>query len=164
MPKKSLYIPDGVDRDVIAAAPAESYSGRVAYLCALGHRLALDSAPALTLGEWCAVADALNGYWLDYEAGVEAVASGVRHELFDAAPELDERWQVDCTALSRRLAEMPLGAQAAVLEIGRAYWRRPEVRDGDQDHEAVFRALGAPIVTLEDQALHEGLGMKYWRT
>ena len=144
MPEKSLYIPNDVDRSIIAAAPAESYSGRVVYLCTLGHRLALEAAPALSLGEWCAAADALNGYWLDYEAGVEAVASGVRHELFDAASDLDERWQVDCTALARRLAEMPLGSQAAVLEIVRAYWRRPEIRNG-QDYEAAFRALGAPI-------------------
>jgi hypothetical protein len=149
MAKKSLYIPDDIDRDIIAAGEGESYSGRVAYLLTIASKAMQAELPGLHVGEWCAIADALNGHWPSYEQGVPAVLGSAWHSVFDSAPELDAKWKVDCAVLARRLLDMPLTAQAGVYEIARAFWRRgAEVAEDAANYAVVFERLGAPILPV----------------
>lgn len=145
MPKKSLYIPDDIDTAVIAASDAESYSGRVSYLCGIAVQVAVDAAPALSVGQWCAIADALNGYLPSYEQGPAQVLRGCWFNVYDSAPELDAKWRVDCAALARQLGDLPLAAQAGVYEIARAFWRRGDVVSGTGSYSDAFLALGGKV-------------------
>lgn len=145
MPKKSLYIPDDIDANIIAASESESYSARVAYMCGVAHKVALEAAPALSVGEWCSIADALNGHYPSYEQGVNAVLGSAWHSVFDSAPECDEKWGVDCASLARRLLDLPLAAQAGVYEIARAFWRRGDEGSEGATYADVFTALGAKV-------------------
>lgn len=145
MPKKSIYVPDDVDEAIIAASDAESYSGRVAYLATIAVTTAIEAAPALKVGEWCAIADALNGHLPMYEQGAGNVLRSAWHSVFDSGSECDEKWGVDCAELARRLSALPLAAQAGVFEIGRAFWRRGDEVSNHPNYTEAFKALGAKV-------------------
>lgn len=144
MPKKSLYIPDTIDQ-IVSSGEADSYSGRVSYLVTLARDLAFAEVPALTVGEWCAIADANNGTLHTYEHGPATVFRGAWHSVYDSAPECDEKWGVNCEALAKRLAALPLAAQAAVFEIARSFWARGDVVSAAGSYRDAFIALGAKI-------------------
>lgn len=145
MPKKSIYIPDEI-ADIIAAGESESYSGRIAYIISIAHMGMLDAAPELELNEWLAVASAMNGYYLNYEAGSDTVLRWAWLNLLDAAPELNETWCVSCGDLARRIQAMPRMAQAGILEVVRAFWARgPEAFKNGADNYQVLNMVGAKI-------------------
>lgn len=98
-------------------------SGRLATVCEryrgiISHELAtLD----LTFREWCAVLDALNGYWSDAYS-LPYIAAEVAE-----APELGEKWGIDQAALVGRIAALPLSGKAAIVEAAARFWARSEM-------------------------------------
>ena len=146
MAKHSIHVPEAIE--TIIAVPdgaAESYSGRVSYLISLADTLAREQMPELTAGEWGAILDANMSTLHQYSAGIQYVLSGLWHNLFDFAPEGDEKWGVDCAALARRMQAMPIGAQAAVFEIVKQFWARLDEVNEAGGYTEALRMLGARL-------------------
>lgn len=146
MPKHTIYIPDAIE--AIIAVPegsAESYSGRLAYLISLADTLAREQMPELSASEWGAIIDANMSTLHQYSAGIQYVLSGLWHNLFDFAPEGDEKWGVDCADLARRMQSQPLGAQAAVFEIVKQFWAKINEVNAAGSYENALRMLGARL-------------------
>ena len=146
MAKHSIHVPEAID--AIIAVPdgaAESYSGRVAYLISLADTLAREQMPELSASEWGAILDANASTLHQYSAGIQYVLSGLWHNLFDFAPEGDEKWGVDCAALARSMQSQPLGAQAAVFEVVKQFWARLEEVNAAGSYEKALRMLSARL-------------------
>lgn len=128
----SLHIPQ-IALDALDAGPDESLAGRITEV-ALRHRAILaDATPTLTLPQWCAVADALNGYWLLCESA-EPTADPARHawaEIADAEG-LGDKWNIDAQHLAQQLRDMPYAGQAAVCQVVRRFWQHPELNTLDE--------------------------------
>lgn len=146
MAKRSVYFSQPTEDLInISADSPESYSGRVAFLIEAGVKAAIESAPELTVGEWCAIAEAMNGHWPSYEIGTEQVVRGTWHSVYDCAPDCDEKWGISCEALAKHLSGLPFAAQVGAYEIGRAFWKRPEVLNTSNGYTEAFQRLGAKV-------------------
>jgi hypothetical protein len=146
--KRSTYYAD----DVLIALDlsensAESMSGRVGFMIMAAAKAATDNCPPLTLDEWCAVVESCNGMFWNYEQGPEAVVSGMAHNLFDSAEEGDEKWDVDCAALAKRIARLPFVQQLAIFEVVHKYWSKPRTAGGG--FKEAFEAIGANVSESE---------------
>ncbi len=98
----------------------------------------------LTEAQWCAVVDALNGFYLIAEH-VDAAADPVRTawiniEDFDG---LGEKWNVDAAALARQVRDMSYPQQAALCDVVRRFWKHPKLND--LDPADLLRACGARL-------------------
>jgi hypothetical protein len=137
--KRSIYFSSALEAIIgIEEDSAESLSGRVSYLVMLADRLVREQMPELTSSEWGAIVDANMNTLHQYNLGIETVLSGLWHNLYDFAHEGDEKWGVDCEALSKRMKAMPLGAQAAVFEISKQFWQRVDEVNAAGDYAAAF--------------------------
>lgn len=150
--KKATYYSDSIVAKIDAVsgddenAMEESFSGRVGFLIDAAVSIAAQSTPTLTVGEWCALADANNGTCHTFEHGMESVLSGMWHNLFDSSMSNDERFDVDCTALAKRLSKSPIAEQLAVFEIVRKFWK---TKHAGITYEEIFTGLGAPGLAVE---------------
>lgn len=141
--KRSIYLSQQV-ADTLALSETDSFSGRVGHLISIADALVAEHCPELSAGEWCAIANALNGHWPSYEQGPKSVFGSAWHSLYDSAPEADAQYGVDCKSLAHKLQALPLSAQHAVFEVtAKRFWAR--VGDEPQDNEAALRAVGAKI-------------------
>jgi hypothetical protein len=141
----SYYLPASV-ASILAIGEADSASGRISHMIALAEALINEAVPALSVGEWTAVADALNGHWPSYEQGPKAVFGSAWHSVHDSWLEADQRWGTDCKALAHKLMAMPLAQQAAVFEVcAKRFRSRPDVLNASGSYADAFRALGAKL-------------------
>ncbi|MBK9496550.1 MAG: hypothetical protein IPO08_19000 [Xanthomonadales bacterium] len=141
----SYYLPAPV-ASILAIGEVDSASGRISHMITLAEMLINEAVPALSVGEWTAIADTLNGHWPSYEQGPRAVFGGAWHSVHDSAPELDAKYEISCRELAHKLMAMPLAEQAAVFEIcAKRFWSRPDVLNASGSYTDVFRALGAKI-------------------
>ncbi|MDY0036710.1 MAG: hypothetical protein RBS05_12445 [Zoogloea oleivorans] len=142
--KKTIYFSDEA---LAAVAPdergIEGLSGRVGFLLTVASAIEKEACPALLKNEWLALADANNGTAVEYSFGFEHPITGVTLNLADAAPDLDEKWQVSCVDLARRIRAMPLAQQFAVFEVVRRFWRTPS--EGVTGWEAFLARVGAKV-------------------
>ncbi len=146
MARHTIHVPDSIESIIaIKEGSAESYSGRVGYLISLADILMREQMPELTASEWCALVDANTSTSHQYSMGVQPVLSGLWHNLFDFAPEGDQKWGVDCVALARRMQAMPIASQAAVFEIVKRFWTRDDIVNSAGSYDEAFRALGARV-------------------
>lgn len=107
----------------------ENRSGRInavadRYLGIVEHH-----APEMTEAEWCAVCDALNGYWITDRAGVRAMWA----EIYDGdrINGLGEKWGADAIALAERVREMPFAELVALAEVVERFWQHAELPTAD---------------------------------
>lgn len=120
MPKKSLYIPDDIDRDIIAAGVGESYSGRVSFLLTAAREMASAAVPDdIRCAELGALADALTGHVPQYDQGLHQVLRGAWFRLYQAPPALAQKWEVDTRDLASRLESTSLPVQIGLYETAR---------------------------------------------
>lgn len=149
--KKATYFSDAA---MAAIAPdergLESFSGRVGFLITAGVAAASEACPALTRNEWLALADANNGTVLDYSIGYEHPISGVTLNLYDSAPELDEKWGISCADLARRIRGMPLVEQLAIFEVVRRFWRTEA--EGVVGRDDFLQRAGANVAPARGEA------------
>lgn len=146
MAKRSIHVPDSIESIIaIGEGSAESYSGRVAYLISLADTLAREQMPELTAREWGVVVDANMSTLHQYGMGIDSVLSGLWHNLFDFAPDGDDKWGVDCVSLARRMQAMPLGGQAAVFEVIKQFWARSDDVNNAGSYADAFRLIGARV-------------------
>ena len=85
--------------------------------------------PVLSEAQWCAICDALNGYWLsggDSGAGVRLAWAEI--EDADRLGGLGARWGVDALALAAWLREATAGQQVAVAEVVQRFWQHPDLQ------------------------------------
>lgn len=142
--ERSTYYSDAVASMIYPGChDDESVANRVGFLISAASMLAGQSCPALTIGEWCTLAEANNDTWHTYSNGVERTLHGLWHSVFDRAYECNERWSVDCEALAVRLSNMPLAEQLSVFEIARRFWIAEESVVGETFAQK-FTRLGAP--------------------
>lgn len=118
--------------EALGMDPDQGLSGRISET-ALRYRALLDDAmPTLTEGQWCAVCDALNGYWLLMESrlGWSDPVRTAWANVADADEDgLGEKWNVDALALAKTLEAMPYVQQAAVCDVVRRFWRHPKLNE-----------------------------------
>ena len=118
-------------QDAIAAldlGPDDSLSGRM-HAVLMQHRALLeDATPALTLAQWCAACDALNGAWLVAESAAPGT-DPVRHAWIDIAdaPQLGRKWHIDQDALVQLVRALPYVSQAALCAVVRRFWGHPDL-------------------------------------
>lgn len=144
--KRATYYSEAVEKMIgIDESGAESFSGRVGFLVGAACQVAEENRPALTVGEWCALADANNGTISPYEYGVEQVLSGMTLNLYDSAMECDEKWSIDCKETARKIMAMPLPERLAVFEIARRFWHSPDILNSSKGYREAFERLGAKI-------------------
>jgi hypothetical protein len=124
----------------------ESFSGRVGFLIDAAVSVAKASVPSLRVEEWMAIADALNGSFHSYEAGMENVLSGAWHDVFDSAFSANSQFEIDAEALAKRLLRAPISEQLAVFEIVRSFWKKPGV---GETYSEIFANLGAPGLVVK---------------
>ena len=141
----SYYMPASV-ASILAIGETDSASGRISHMITLAESLINEAVPTLSVGEWTAISDALNGHWPSYEQGPKAVFGSAWHSVHDSWLEADQRWGTDCKALAHKLMAMPLAQQAAVFEIcAKNFWSRPDVLNTSDGYAEGLKKLGAKI-------------------
>lgn len=90
------------------------------------YRAIIDgAAPALTVGEWSLLCDALNGSVLTAGHADTDPARHLAHSVADSAPDgLGEKWGVDLPALAARIEHLPYAARCAIVETIARFWRQ----------------------------------------
>lgn len=83
--------------------------------------------PALSEAEWCAICDALNGYWMGAGDAAGVRLAWAEIEDADRLSGLGEKWGVDAQAIAGRLREYTAGQQVAVAEVVQRFWSHPDL-------------------------------------
>lgn len=148
----SIYVDEPI-RTLLASVSAEDSGARSwrisnaveRYLAIVEHDM-----PTLTIGEWCAIIDTLNGTFLE--------SSQIRcmwMEIADHEPGfLEQKWKIDRKVLIERLKTMPVGSRMAVAEVAHRFWSSEEARCGATYREVLTR-LGARVAPEENADLGE---------
>lgn len=143
--RKTTYYADEIEK-IIGIDPntsAESWSGRVGFLIWAADKVAIENCPALPVKVWCALADANNGTFHQYETGPDSVISGITLNLFDYGN--DNPFGIDAEHWARTIRKLPFAAQLAVFEVVRRFWTASETVNSATDCADAFRKLGARI-------------------
>lgn len=139
--KISIYA--GQPIQAVLEGHADNRSGRLNTICERYADIVRRDCPMLTEAEWCAICDALNGYWMD--AGDTLGVRFAWAELLDCEG-LGEKWGVDVPTLAARLRESGAGAQVAVAEVVQRFWQHADLPRRDALHRAGARLVDAPEV------------------
>ena len=118
------------------------FSARVGFLIDSAELIASQSCPALTVDEWCAIAEAGNGSTQIFEGGLMHALQLLCTGLHDSAHRFNDKWIVDCDALAWRLVNMSPAEQLAVYELVRRFWQVQPYEN--ETHTQLFTRLGAP--------------------
>ena len=90
---------------------------------------------------WCALADANNGTWHEYETGAQQCVSGVSLNLIDA----DCQFGIDPQEWGLKIRKMSFAQQFAIFEVVRRFWTELETVNAAADYAEAFKKLGANI-------------------
>lgn len=121
--RKSIYIGAGLAR---AIDQQDLFGGLTGMVNAVGDRYAeicRRERPALTLDEWCAVCDALNGVWSFQMGDGAANLPSLPLEIHDA-PGLADKWEVDVPRICGILAALSFAGRIAVIDMVERFWAR----------------------------------------
>jgi len=100
--------------------------------------------PTLTLAEWCACMDALNGVWMQAQSTEEAgLLTVVWAEVYDAdrLDGLGVKWGCDARTLAERIREMDYAATVALVDAVERWWARGD-RPGESREESIVAVVG----------------------
>lgn len=140
--KRELFCSNEIEKIInVDLDGDEAFAERITFLASAAVAVAKQSCPSLLIGEWCTVAEALNGHYVGYEATVESILDSVWASVCDSAPECDDKWSVSCEALANRLVKMQFSEQLAVFEVARKFWTTQHT---DDTFAQIFTKLGAP--------------------
>lgn len=116
------------------------------------YRAILDEAvPALTVGEWSLLCDALNGSQLTAGHANSDLVRHLAHSVADSAADgLGDKWGVDVAALTARIERMPYAARCAIIETVARFWRQSGSKLGPIEQQ--IRAAGARVSSGEEIA------------
>ena len=135
-----IYVGEPLAAELAKMPPGQSVSGHVNALAARHAMMRADVTPRLSVAEWSAICDALNGsYLLDADTAQHAWASVADTEG------LGEKWSIDQESLVAKLRALPASARVAVAEVVEAFWAQaPESDDGTPDALATAGAKFLP--------------------
>ena len=124
--KISVYAGAPIQR--VLEGHGENRSGRLNTIAERYSYVVERDTPELSEAQWCAICDALNGYWLnggDSGAGVRLAWAEI--EDADRLDGLGAKWGVDAGALAGWLREATAGQQVAVAEVVQRFWQHPDL-------------------------------------
>jgi len=101
--------------------------------------------PTLTMAEWCACMDALNGVWMQATSAHEASRlTVVWAEVYDAdrLNGLGAKWGCDAKALAERIREMDYATTVALVDAVERWWAR-EQPAGESREEGIAAVVGS---------------------
>ena len=99
------------------------------------------ATPELTLNEWCAICDALNG-WAMHDDLYEPTSAWIN--IADAIEDgLGAKWGLDALALAHHIRDLPFAGAVAVCEVSRRFWQSPNLKK--LTNEALLVEAGARI-------------------
>jgi hypothetical protein len=146
----SIYFGEALRR-LLAARPEDSglwtRSGLLNTVAARYQEVCRRHCPTLTIAEWCAVMDALNGVWLrgsDHEA--ESLTA-VWAEVYDAdrLDGLGKKWRCGAKALAERIRDYDYATTVALVDAVERWWALPS--DGRPYSETIPEVVGAEHVS-----------------
>ena len=106
----------------------DNRSGRINTVAERYAYIVSRDCPALPEAAWCALCDALNGYWLkgsDSDSGVRLAWAEI--EDADRLNGLGDKWDIDARALAKMLRNCSAGQQVAVAEVVQRFWRHTDL-------------------------------------
>lgn len=119
--KISIYAGAPVQR--VLAGHGENRSGRLNTVAERYAYVVERDCPTLSEAQWCAICDALNGYWMDAgDSGAGVRLAWAEIEDADRLNGLGQKWGVDAHALATLLRDSTAGQQVAVAEIVQRFW------------------------------------------
>lgn len=124
--KISVYAGAPIQR--VLEGHGENRSGRLNTIAERYSYVVERDTPELSEAQWCAICDALNGYWInggDSGAGVRLAWAEI--EDADRVAGLGEKWGVDAMALAAWLRGATAGQQVAVAEVVQRFWKHPDL-------------------------------------
>jgi hypothetical protein len=140
--KTTIHIPTKADA-VLAAFGADSTSGVLATIVERYDRITREAIPELTLPEWSAICDALNGCNISLSGRTPDPAPMAWAEILDSEPEIGKKWNVDCQALAEKLRALPFVGKIAVWDIAARFWSSP--RNKKASTAEVLREIGVKL-------------------
>ena len=106
------------------------------------------AAPALSVGEWSLLCDALNGCVLTADHADTDPARHLAQSVADSETDgLGEKWSVDVAALAARIERMPYAARCAIVETVARFWRQSGSKLGLIEQQ--IRDAGAKVASGE---------------
>lgn len=118
----------------------ENRSGRLNTVAERYLDIVARDCPALTRAEWCAVCDALNGYWMEGGSNLGVRMAWAEVSDADRLNGLGRKWNVDAEALADRMRDMSSAEQVALAEVVEIFWRHTSL-----DTDAALAKAGARI-------------------
>jgi hypothetical protein len=148
-PKRySIYASPALDRVLADRIPPDVSEGdsrsRSSMLSAIADRYAeiiRRAIPELSEGEWKLIFDVMNGCWTLDQPYIQA--QGLSHQIADgtAMDGLGEKWDVDGLTLARRVADLPLASQLAIIDTAERFWSLGST-DGEEWPTLIARLTG----------------------
>ena len=146
MPKHTLYFSDSMYEKLdVDKLGVEGLSNRVSNLCSIALETMRDAVPVLSESEWMALMDCSNGYMRNNEYTIAQAARQFFSNVAACGMEYDDKWDVSCVELARKINDMDLPAQCAVMEICRRFWVRGDITSKFSKMRDALEALGARI-------------------
>jgi len=124
----------------------ENRSGRLNTVAERYLDVVRRDCPALTQAEWCAVCDALNGYWMEGAGNLGVRMAWAEVADADRLNGLGAKWGVDAPALAARMQRMSAGEQVALAEVVERFWQHCALPAGEALAKAGARLVEAPEV------------------
>lgn len=118
----------------------ENRSGRINSIAERYNAIVERHAPELAEAEWCAVCDALNGYWINDGMGVRGMWAEIHDS--DRLEGLGAKWGVDAIALAERVRDMPFADQVALAEVVERFWQHSDLPTSEALAKAGARLKG----------------------
>lgn len=141
--RTSIYLSDQAET-ALGPIAGESLSGRINSMLIRYDGIRREACPALSVAEWCAVCDVLNGAYVAAEHTDSDPARYIWAEMADS-PEMGDKWDIDHPVLVERLRGMSFAERCAVMEVATRFWRSPRLINEASNAELLVEA-GANIV------------------
>lgn len=137
-----IYVGEPI-RTLFASVSAEDFgsrSWRISNAVERYQAIVEHDMPTLTVGQWCAILNTLNGTFLE-----PLMIQHMWMEIEDHEPGfLEQKWGIDGKVLIERLKAMPLGSLMAIAEVVQQFWSSGNFRT-NETYEEVLTRLGAKV-------------------
>jgi len=126
----SIYIGEALRR-LLAERPEDlgmwTRSGLINSVAARYQETCRRHCPKLTLPEWLAVMDALDGVWLQSSIHDAGLLMGVWASVYDAdrLRGLGDKWHCDAKKLAERIRDYDYATTVALVDAVERWWARP---------------------------------------
>jgi hypothetical protein len=124
----------------------DNYSGRINSIVGRYQAVIAEGMPELTEREWLAIMDANNGTVFpgpDESTEIDPARYAWMNVQDSVEDGLNEKWQIDCLDLARKMKSMTYVEQCGVMEVIGRFWERSE-KIFESSHDSLIDA-GAKI-------------------